>query len=193
VRGVSSNLLAVKRFLALIGALGATSCTELSARWNDHRVFFGTVRDSATGITLTEFCADASNEHADTVVFSAPAGTTVIDEAFVEGRTEKYFGDLPPERDAAYWCSDAAVVYLHPVNPWICLRAPDDDPPASVLTVEPRGEIAASGSSSGYALELAVQHPGVLRVVFDEQCLTDHAFPISDAGAPIPWGEATIH
>jgi hypothetical protein len=150
------------------------------------------VRDSATGITLTEFCADASIEHADSVVFSAPAGTTVIEEAFVEGRTEKYFGDLPPERDAAYWCSDAAVVYLHPVNPWICLRGPDEDPPATILSLEPRGEIAVNGASSGYALTLEVQHRGVLRVVLDEQCLTDHAFRTSDAGAPVPWAEATV-
>jgi len=183
----------VRTAFVLLGALGAASCTELSARWNDHRVFLGTVRDATTGTTLATFCAETSVEHSDAIVVSAPAGTTVEEEVFVEGRTEKYFGDSPPERDSAFWCTDGAVTYLHPVDPWICLRAADDNPPATILALEPRGEMAANGSSSGYALELQVERPGVLRVVLDEQCLKDNSFPTPDGGAPVPRGEVTIH
>jgi hypothetical protein len=177
---------------AYLGAFCLLSCTELNARWNDHQVFFGTVRDSANGVALTTFCADTSVDRAEVIVFSAPVGSVVEEEVFVEGRTEKYKGDTPPERDGAFWCSDVPQVYLHPLYPWVCLRAADDDPPATILAAEPRGEIADNGSSSGYALDLEVRHAGILRVVFDADCLREHADPSSDAGVPAMRAEMTI-
>ena len=202
----------MNRIFALVGALSGLSCTELSARWNDHQVFFGSVRDVETGETLTTFCALTSVERSEVVVISAPAGATVEEEAFVEGRTEKYFGTAP-ERADTFWCSDAAKLYLRPSQPWVCLHAADDDPPATILAVEPRGEVGASGASSGYALRLQIQRPGVLRVKLDAKCLhqrfdagpqppdddpdadPDAEAPdgeAPEAGAPAPWGELTI-
>jgi hypothetical protein len=180
------------RIFACIGAVCGLSCTELSAQWNDHRVFFGAVRESGTGATLTTFCAETSVERAQAIIFSAPAETMVVAEVSVEGRTEKYKGDAPPDRDAAFWCSDVPQVYLYPVEPWTCLRAADDDPPAKILAIEPRGEVAARGASSGYALDLQVRHPGVLRVVFEAECLREHFDSLPDAGAPEIRGELTI-
>jgi hypothetical protein len=182
----------VRRLFTFICGLGAMSCTELNARWNDHQVFFGTVRQPAAGATLANFCAETSVAHSDVIVFSAPVGAMVIEEVFVEGRTEKYTGTVPPDRDGAFWCSDAPQLYLRPVQPWICLRAGDDDPPAALSKVEPRGEMGTNGSSSGYALELEVRHAGVLRLVFDPQCLEERAGPGFDAGALVPHGELTI-
>jgi hypothetical protein len=172
------------------------SCTELSARWNDHQVFFGTVRESGTDTALTTFCSLGSVEHGTVIVFSASAGTMVEEEVLVEGRTEKYFGGIPPDRADSFWCSDGPELYIRPSRPWICLRAADDDPPAAILAVEARGEIGPTGASSGYALELEVRRPGVLHLTYDEQCLQER-FDISagggaDAGALIPWAELTI-
>jgi hypothetical protein len=182
----------MNRAFALCAALSGMSCTELSARWNDHLVFFGTVRESDAETTLAQFCAETSVEHADVIVFSAPAGAMVEEEVFVEGRTEKYWG-TPPERTAAFWCTDEPVSYLHPVRPWTCLRQADDDPPATILAVEPRGEMGVMGWSSGYALKLEVQRPGVLRVVLDEGCLREHSAYDPDAGTSDPREEMTIH
>jgi hypothetical protein len=182
---------APNRLPALLIALCALSCTELSARWNDHPVFFGSVREAGTGAMLTTFCATTSVERSEVIVFSAPAGSMIQEEVFVEGRTEKYWGGTPPDRPEAFWCSDAPQVYLGPATPWVCLRAADDDPPATILAVEPRGEIGDNGSS-GYALALQVERPGVLRVVLDEQCLRDRFDFAPDAAAPIARGELTI-
>lgn len=188
----------MKRVLVLLAALCASSCTELSARWSDHQVFFGSVREPATGASLTTFCAQTTAERSAVIAFSAAPGARVEEEVVLEGRTEKYFGSAPPERDEAFWCSDVAQVYLRPLQPWICLRAADEDPPAAILAVEPRGEIVSNGMSSGYALALEVRRSGVLRVLFDEECLreelgiTADAGPDVDGGAPVSWGELSI-
>jgi hypothetical protein len=117
----------------------------------------------------------------------------VEEEVFVEGRTERYKGgEEAPERDASFWCSDVPELYVRPTTFWACLRAADDDPPATIMAIEPRGEIALNGASSGYALMLQVQHPGVLRVIFDAQCLIDASDSTPDAGMPVPHGELTI-
>jgi hypothetical protein len=186
-----SRIAAMNRAFALAGALSAMSCTELSARWNDHLVFYGTVRESGTETTLTNFCAETSVEHSDAIAFSAPAGTRVEEEVLIEGRTEKYWG-VQPERPDTFWCTNEPLPYLHPVRPWTCLREADEDPPATILAVEPRGEMGISGWSSGYALTLEIQHPGVLHVVFDENCLRELSGFDSDAGTPDPQGEVTI-
>lgn len=189
--GFDATLAILNLVLALAGALCALSCTELSARWNDHLVFYGNVRESGTETTLSTFCAETSVEHSDVIAFSAPAGTMVEEEVLIEGRTEKYWG-VEPERPETFWCTQEALPFLHPVRPWICLRQADDDPPATIVAVEPRGEMGVSGWSSGYALKLEVQHPGVLQVVFDEDCLREHSGYDSDAGTPVPRGEVTI-
>lgn len=182
----------MKRLFAFIGALCGLSCTELNARWNDHQVFFGTVREPSTGATLKTFCAESSADHSEVVVFSASTGAIVEEEVFVEGRTEKYTGTVPPERETGFWCTDAPQFYQRPANHWTCLRAADDDPPAAILSVEPRGEMGPNGSSSGYALELQVLHPGVLHVILDEQCLGERTDAGVDGGAPMSQGELTI-
>jgi hypothetical protein len=189
---MNGRVLAAIKCLGPLAALGTLSCTELNARWNDHQVFFGTVRESATGEVLTNFCAETTIEHSEAIVFSALPGTTVEEELFIEGRTEKYTGAVPPDRDEAFWCTDVPQVYLRRVSPWICLRAADDDPPVTILAVEPRGEMGARDSSSGYALELQVQRAGVLRVVLDAECVSERSDPLVDAGAPIPHGELTV-
>ena len=186
-----SRIGATNRAFAVAGALCGMSCTQLSARWNDHLVFFGSVREVGADTTLATFCAENSVERSDAIAFSAPAGTVVEEEVFLEGRTEKYWG-VAPERPETFWCTDEAVTYIHPVGPWTCLRQADDDPPAIILAVEPRGEMGLTGWSSGYALKLEVQHPGVLHVVFDENCLREHVASNPDGGAPVPRGEVTI-
>ena len=130
-------------------------------------------------------------EHSDAIVFSAPAGSTVEVGSVRRGAHGEVLRH-PSRTGRSLLVHRRAAGLPSPGRPWICLRAADDDPPATILAVEPRGEIAVSGSSSGYALKLEVRHPGVLRVVFDEECLREHFVYDSDAGAPIPRGEVTI-
>jgi hypothetical protein len=214
---MQGRVLAALSCLCPFVALGALSCTELNARWNDHQIFYGAVREPGTGATLTTFCAETSVERADAIVFSAPVGAIVEEEVFLEGRTEKYKGSAP-ERDQTFWCSDVAQLYVRPADLWVCLRTVDDDPPANIMAVEPRGEMGANGASSGYALTLQIRHPGVLRVILDAQCLRERSDagpndavdasadveadasadvdadtdPETDAGMPVPQRELTI-
>ena len=173
--------------------LSAISCLpDLQSNSHDYQVFHGTVRNMNTGETLLTFCHGLGIDRSQVVVFSASAGSVVEEEVLFEGRQEKYRGGIPPLRDEAFWCSAAPEVYFRPGDVWTCLRAADHDSPATILSVERRGELLDKDGSSGYALKLEVRHPGVLRVVFDVPCLIQHGSSISDALVPSVESELTI-
>lgn len=176
------------------GALSALSCTgDLDARLSEYQLLHGAVRDLNSGATLFTFCRGLGLEQSEVVVFSAPPGAIVEEEVLIEGRSEKYHGGVPPSRDDAFWCSSAPEVYLRPIGYWSCLRAAEADPPASILSVERRGELGIKETSSGYALKLEVRHPGVLRTFFDPACMAiQSGSPLSDAAMPVAHGELTI-
>ena len=180
------------RFLCPV-ALCAISCVrDLQSNSHDYQVFHGTVRNMSTGGTLLTFCHGLGIDRSQVVVFSAPAGSVVEEEVLFEGRLEKYRGGMPPVRDEAFGCSAAPEVSFRPGDVWTCLRAADPDPPATILSVDRRGELLDKDGSSGYALKLEVRHPGVLHVVFDAPCLIQHGSSISDALVPGVEGELTI-
>ena len=53
---------------------------------------------------------------------------------------------------------------------WSCLRVADDDPPAEIVKIEPRGTSSSRGRSTGYALTLRILHPGILHTRLDTAC-----------------------
>lgn len=174
-------------------AVCTISCVpDLQSNSHDHQLFHGKVRNANTGETLLTFCHGTGVDRSKIVVFSAPAGSIVEEEVLFEGRQEKYHGAIPPTRDEAFWCGSAPEVYLRPADYWVCLRGADADPPATILSVDRRGELGDKDGSSGYALKLEVRHPGVLRVTFDVPCLLQRTNLFSDALVPSVEGELTI-
>jgi hypothetical protein len=173
-------------------AVGICSCLGAHVSSHDYGIFFGTVKDTSTGATLSSFCTSVAVERSNTVVFSAPPGSVVEEEILFEWRKETYPGSVPPQRDEAFWCSATPETYLRLNDLWICLRSTDSDPPATILAVESRGQLGDKGSSSGYALKLEVRHPGVLHLTFDSQCRAERSSSLSDAMVARPWGELTI-
>jgi hypothetical protein len=180
--------------LLLAATLPVISCTtDLQSNSHEQFLHYGSVRDVGTGATLVTFCGGGHATQSDVIVFSAPTGSVVEEEVFFEGRTEKYQGAMPPERDQAFWCSASPEVYLRPVNYWTCLRASDPDPPATISSIERRGVLGVKETSSGYALKLEVRHPGVLRLIFDPACVRSQSDSFGDAaGTPVPHAELTI-
>jgi len=182
--------MAMKALLTIPLALGLGSCSmETHNSVHQYSIYFGAVKDTNTGATLSTFCTYTDVARSSAIVFSAAPGSFVEEEVLFESRQEEFAGSTPPERDEAFWCSDAPVTYLRNNEYWICLHSTDSDPPATILAVERRGQLGEKDSSSGYALKLQVRHPGVLHVAFNAQCLLDHA---GRTGVPVPWGELTI-
>ena len=178
------------RGVALLAA-GICSC-DVHASSHDYGIYFGKVKDTSSGATLSSFCTSVAVERSNIIVFSATPGSVVEEEVVFEWRTETYPGSVPPQRDEAFWCSSTPEVYRRDNLFWPCLRSTDSDPPATILAIEPRGQLGDKGSSNGYALKLEVRHPGALHVAFDSQCLSEHSSTYSDAAVSRPWGELTI-
>jgi hypothetical protein len=175
-------------------ALHVCAC-EGTLHVNSHQVslYFGTVRDVSSRAILSSFCADMNTPRAQRIVFSASAGQVVEEEVLFESRAATYRGGVPPQRDETYWCTTPLEVIDRRIEHWICLRTVDSDPPARIIGVQPRGTLGVRQSSSGYALELEIRHPGVLNLALDQQCLREHA---ESPSAPVvltpPFAELTI-
>jgi hypothetical protein len=184
--------MAMNGLLTVPFALGMCSCVGPHTSSHDYGIYFGTVKDTSTGTTLSSFCTSVAVERSSVIVFSAAPGSVVEEEVLFEWRTEKYPGSVPPQRDEAFWCSGAPEVYDRLNELWNCLRSTDSDPPATILAIEQRGQLGDKGSSSGYALKLEVRHPGVLHLAFDSQCRADRSSSLSDATVSSPWAELTI-
>jgi hypothetical protein len=178
------------RSVALLAA-GICSC-DVHASSHDYGIYFGTVKDTSSGATLSAFCRSVTVERSSFIVFSAAPGSVVEEEVVLEWRKETYPGSVPPQRDEAFWCSAALEVFRHDYRFWPCVRSTDSDPPAVILAIEPRGQLGDKGSSTGYALKLEIRHPGVLYVAFDSRCLSEHSSTYSDTTVSRPWGELTI-
>ena len=148
-----------------------------------------TVKD-ASGHTLVHVCSDFNaSDSRSKLRFSAEPGSVVEEEVLNEGRLDYYESHDAPHRDTAYWCDSTALDpawtrNLQTVN--TCIVVTDDDPPAKILSIEPRGIISGK-VSSGYTMKLEVLHSGVLHVRFDKACKAQALDqPAPDGGADYP-------
>lgn len=165
--------------LALL-SLGASACSTpcLSGECGgvqDTDVLRAKVTDVSSGETLVEVCAKKSDPDAHAKVrFRARAGATVEERVLFETVTEEYQGhDAPVHAGSAFWCSDVpkhlggGTGRLLSAN--ICLEVSDEDPPAKILEIAPRGDVFGQ-RSTGYTLKLEILHSGLLHVRLNGEC-----------------------
>ena len=182
----------MKALLTFPLALALGSCSvEDHVGVHQYSIYFGTVKDTNTGATLSTFCTNPTVERSRAIVFSAAPGAFVEEEVLFESREEKLAGSIPPERDEAFWCSAAPETYLRNNEYWICLQSIRQQSSGDHLGRRaPR-----SARRKGFEQRLRAQTAGsafrVLHVAFSAQCLEAHSDSYT-GGVPVPWGELTI-